>query len=408
MASVLYISFDGMCDPLGSSQVLPYVEGLAAKGHRMHILSLEKKERLKSSGDQLASRLREKDISWSHLIHSSTVPILSQSGNVSKMKKLADRICKNERPSIVHCRSYPASLIGLYLKKKYGVKFIFDMRGFWPDERVEGKIWNIRNPFYASLYRYFKKKETAFLQNADHTICLTHAGEKEIRSWKNISPSIPITVIPCCADLDLFSAKNLSVGTRASIRSKLGIEQKELVVAYLGSLGTWYLLPEMLDFFKNVQKKYPAAVFLFITGDDPSAIKNAAAGQGIEEKSLRIVYASRQMVPVYLSACDLSVFFILPSFSKKASSPTKMAELLGMGKPVIINSGVGDCDAIMNENKAGFLVKELNDTGYKKAIDAIPLLLEQDPAAYRETAARLFSLSKGVEGYNSIYKELSN
>ena len=39
---VLYISYDGMLEPLGQSQVLAYLERLAA-GRRMHLISFEKR-----------------------------------------------------------------------------------------------------------------------------------------------------------------------------------------------------------------------------------------------------------------------------------------------------------------------------------------------------------------------------
>jgi hypothetical protein len=34
-----------MTDPLGQSQVLPYLKGLSALGHQFHLISFEKKER---------------------------------------------------------------------------------------------------------------------------------------------------------------------------------------------------------------------------------------------------------------------------------------------------------------------------------------------------------------------------
>ena len=35
----LFLSYDGMTDPLGPSQVLPYLVGLAARGHRITLIS---------------------------------------------------------------------------------------------------------------------------------------------------------------------------------------------------------------------------------------------------------------------------------------------------------------------------------------------------------------------------------
>ena len=49
------------------------------------------------------------------------------------------------------------------MKRKHGVKFLFDMRGFWADERVEGGLWNLSNPVFNWAYKYFKKRSANFL-----------------------------------------------------------------------------------------------------------------------------------------------------------------------------------------------------------------------------------------------------
>ena len=45
--SVLYLSYDGMTDPLGQSQVLPYLKGISKAGYTVHLVSYEKKEKYK-------------------------------------------------------------------------------------------------------------------------------------------------------------------------------------------------------------------------------------------------------------------------------------------------------------------------------------------------------------------------
>jgi hypothetical protein len=57
-------------------------------------------------------------------------------------------------------------MVGLEMKRSLGTKFLFDMRGFWADERVEGKIWSLSNPVLKVVYNFFKKKEKEFFQNA--------------------------------------------------------------------------------------------------------------------------------------------------------------------------------------------------------------------------------------------------
>ena len=83
--------------------------------------------------------------------------------------------------SLIHCRSYISALIGLsFKKKKRYLLFVFDMRGFWADERVDGGLWNLDNLLYRWVYNFFKKKEQSFLLYSDHSVSLTHAGKIDI------------------------------------------------------------------------------------------------------------------------------------------------------------------------------------------------------------------------------------
>lgn len=46
LKKVLYLSYDGLSNPLGQSQVLPFLKGLSQKGHQIYLISFEKTERL--------------------------------------------------------------------------------------------------------------------------------------------------------------------------------------------------------------------------------------------------------------------------------------------------------------------------------------------------------------------------
>ena len=48
-------------------------------------------------------------------------------------------------------------------------------------------------------------------------------------------------------------------------KTVLGISPDAKVTSYLGSFGSWYMVDEMLDFFRVQLERDPAAVFLIIT-----------------------------------------------------------------------------------------------------------------------------------------------
>jgi len=401
MKKVLYLSYDGLTDNLGQSQVLPYLIGLSKKGNRFHVISFEKENRFKQLKGKIQAICEEHDIEWHPQFYTKTPPVLSTIKDIALMRRLAKKIHKKERFNIVHCRSYIPGMVGMHLKKKYKVKFLFDMRGFWADERVEGKIWDIKKPLYKFIYRYFKKKETKLFNNADHVVSLTNKGKEIILSnnkWK--IDENKISVIPCCVDLDLFDPKNINDVAKENLQRALNISQKNTVLGYVGSIGTWYMLEEMLDFFKEQLQKNKQLLFLFITQESCDYIYKKAKEKDIPKSSIRIASSTHNYVPLHISLFDYSIFFIRPNYSKQASSPTKQGELMAMGVPIICNSGVGDTDTIVHKYQSGIVLEELT----KKAYYCINLEdFNFDAAMIRNGAKKVFSLEDGVNKYESIY-----
>lgn len=385
---ILYLSYDGMTDPLGQSQVLPYIIGLSKQGYRFHLVSFEKPGRFQKNRAIIDDICQINQIDWHPLTYTKWPPLLSTIWDVIKMKRISKKIHEEYGLSMTHCRSYISSIVGLSMKRKHGIPFLFDMRGFWADERVDGGIWNINNPIFKLVYSFFKRKERQFLLDSDHSISLTYSGKEDIISregYEHLSDAI--TVIPCCADLELFKPC-----TRDS---------SDFTIGYLGSLGTWYMLDEMMCFFKQLLELKPSATFHFLTKDDPSMVRSKASELGIDNERILIEESARTDLPYKTRNWDYSIFFILPSYSKKSSSPTKQGELMGLGIPVICNKGVGDVDRIVDKYSSGIAIDV--SEGY----DVQSLLNKSfNPLEIVKGAKEYFSLDQGISNYNKTYKKV--
>ncbi|MDX2359911.1 MAG: glycosyltransferase [Crocinitomicaceae bacterium] len=402
MKNVLYLSYDGMTDPLGQSQVLPYLKGLSKAGYTIHLVSFEKMDRFRAHRSHIEAICKSADIQWHPQDYAIKGSKLDTWRQVKRMRKIAFYLNDKHHFDIVHCRSYISALAGLQLKRKKGVKFIFDMRGFWADERVDGGLWDLKNPVYKRIYNYFKKKEIQFFKESDYTISLTENGKREIESWKALQGHTPkIEVIPCCVDLSLFDPTKFSENDKDQLRSTLGVSKEDFILGYIGSIGTWYMLSEMLDYFLQLKSHTPNAKFLFISGEKPSLIQELAAEKGIHTEDIIVRSVLHYEVPRYVSLFDKSIFFIRPSYSKKASSPTKQGEIMAMGIPLICNSGVGDTAEIVMKYKAGIVVDEFNNTVYQNVVSD---LTSYDPESIIHGAKAYFSLEEGVNRYLSVYK----
>ncbi|MBC7749929.1 MAG: glycosyltransferase, partial [Methylotenera sp.] len=316
---ILYISYDGMTDPLGQSQVLPYLLGLEKLGYSFTLLSAEKKDAYQKNKDTIINLIKDKNINWEPIIYSKSPPIFSTIYDYVVLRNKSIDLYQKNKYQLVHCRSYISALVGVFLKRKIQTPFIFDMRGFWADERIDGNIWNLKNPVHQLVYKFFKAKEKEFLKLADAIICLTKKAKNEISTWKCLNnESSKITVIPCCVDTSFFNPNTINLELSFKRLQALGLKNDDLVLGYVGSIGTWYLLSEMLDFFKVLKIVKKEAKFLFITTEAPENILLPAHEKGLNKEDLLIVSGKRQEMPELISLIDFGIFFIKPVYSKMA------------------------------------------------------------------------------------------
>ncbi len=155
----MYISYDGLTDPLGQSQILPYLRELSKHGFQFTILSFEKKERYQKEKGIVNDALNSSGIKWVPLWFTSSPPVVSKIYDRWQLKRKVLDLHRLENFDMIHCRSYVAAEMGLFLKNRLGTKFLFDMRGFWADEKVDSHQWNQNNYLYRLIYKHYKKKE---------------------------------------------------------------------------------------------------------------------------------------------------------------------------------------------------------------------------------------------------------
>jgi glycosyltransferase involved in cell wall biosynthesis len=403
MAKSLFITYDGLTDPLGQSQILPYLTRLAELGHSISILSCEKEERLARNGGIIREICQDHHIKWTALKFHTRPPVIAKYYDLYRLTTSAFRLNEKEHFDIIHCRSYLAASIGMKLKKKFGVRYLFDMRGFWVDERVDGHLWDTHSFFYRNAYKKWKKKEADLIRQADHIISLTEAAKKEITTWESYT-SVPISVIPCSADMELFNVTDAQQKRKA--REILQIDEEAFVLSYLGSLGTWYLLDKMLILFKAIKQKTARANFLILTPEGPEKIYGMLSGLALDKEDFVIRYAQRKDVPTLIKASDVGVSFIKPAYSKIASSPTKLGELLSMGIPVVCNE-IGDVRKIISMTNGGVVLNDFNAASFDAAADYALSLRGASQQIKREAVQEYYSLQKAVTRYDDIYHSLA-
>ena len=394
MARVLYISYTGLLEPLGQSQVLQYLVGLS-RDHEIELISFEKPDQFADIDQKqtLAKQLTGAGIYWHPLKYHKRLSILATAYDLICMYRKALQLDRQAAFDIVHCRSYIAAIAGAWMKKRRGTKFIFDMRGFWADERVDGGIWKAGG----LLYRGAKRVEAWLLLNTDFLVSLTKAGVVEIKKFPYMQGvELHSAVIPTCTNMALFK--------RVSSEAK----NKALTLGMVGSVGTWYLFNEMLDCVACIFAANPESRLLVVNKSDHALIRQKLAALGIANDRVEIVAANYNEVANYIGRMDFGLFFIKPVFSKKASAPTKLGEFLACGIPCLTNAGVGDVDDVLQSSQTGICLQSFSPEAFTEAHRQMCDLLQDQELAgrCRQTAEKYFSLEQGVADYQRIYREL--
>lgn len=399
----LYITYDGILEPLGQSQVLEYLLPIAGSGIRLELISFEKTRDL-SNDAQVGKQervLREHGIRWIRLRYHAKPKSFSTALDIAMGIFVAVRRVRATNARLVHARSYVAALIALVVKWITHASFLFDMRGFWPEERVDLGIFR-KEGFLFTISKWFEKH---FLREADAIIVLTNRAKQILNASTPYQVgNARIEVIPCCVNLTRFPHRQPA----SELAARHGLSNK-VVIGNLGAVSGRYLMPEMFRFMARLRQEVPEVRFVYLTCQDTSPLFRIAAEEGFPAERLVVTSATTDEIPSWLTLFQYGLFFPKPSYSAQAMCPTKFGELLAAGVPVVTNTGVGDVEEIMRQEDVGILLrgfsKEDLTSAARQVAATVPVSSELRHSCV-EAAARHFALGHGVSHYLSVYEGL--
>ncbi len=395
-----------MLEPLGQTQVLPYLRQLAERGVKFTLLSFEKPRAFTEAGQQackaLKQELEQQGIEWHWMRYHQRPSLPATVYDVVQGIRYAGQLVKRNKIELVHARSHIPATIALALKRKFGIKMIFDVRGLMAEEYVDARHW----PEGGLRYRVTKTTERRIFAAADGIVTLTERIWPIIKEWNGLKGrDVPHAVIPCCVDLSLFKFDGTQ---REKLRAELNLANR-LTMVYSGSLDGWYLTEEMADFFAGVVRKRDNAHLLWLTTGSHERVRQLMSARGISEDQFSVRAVTPKEIPGYLAAGDIGISFIKRCLSKLASSPTKNGEYLACGLPIVINAGIGDSDALADQSRAAILIREFDEKEFDAAWTKIEEVVSDASikTSARDLAEKVFDLeSVGGERYAQLYEEV--
>lgn len=391
---VLYLSRNGLLEPLGQSQIYGYLRHLAAHW-AIGVIAREKDADLRDQGRALVLRTNCETLGiiWRPQQFRRHPKLIAPAVDLIRTYfEARGYVARGTR--LIHARSYTMAAVAWAVWKRTGTPFVFDMRALWPEEliaagRLRAGSW---------LDRAIRAVERRCLRDAAAVISLTHAAVEHLHCiYPNELKGRLIDVIPTCADLERFRPSDTHGAKTVRIHG------------CIGTITSGWFRPDLLAaWFAGVARRDPSARFAIVTLDPPAAVRSLIDPDGVIGDRLAICARDPQQMPDTVRGHDVSAMFFTTGLSKLGSSPTRMGEILATGLPIVANAGVGDVAAIIRENRVGVLLDHATPSAIDSAYGELERLLADPDLAQRcrRVAEELFSQRKGAMRYDAVYQRI--
>ena len=120
------MSYDGALDPLGASQVVPYLIGLAARGVAITLITFEKPERWAQADGRLAMqrRLEACGIRWRPLRYHKWPRLAGTLRDIVAGSRAIACEAARSAPALIHCRGDVATVMARWARLPPAIRLL--------------------------------------------------------------------------------------------------------------------------------------------------------------------------------------------------------------------------------------------------------------------------------------------
>lgn len=363
-----YLTVDSVSEGVGLSQVVRYVEQLAARGLDVTLHSFEKS----TPAGAVAERLAAAGVHWH--------PHRFRSGTAAGAGRAVQGAALVARSELVHARSDLAAASCILARRP---AWVWDVRSFWREQRI---ALGMLQP--GSAYeRTMRSIEAAAARRSTAVVTLSRAATDVLGSRFGPAVAVRSHVITTCVDLERFTPK--PPPPAPPVRFLLA-----------GTLNLLYDVPCMMRLVERVRSRRPAELTVLEPTASPWDETFTAAGLVPHSAPATAMPAriAEHHVGLSVLRSDIGV-------ANCAATPTKIGEFLASGRPVVVNRGLGDLDELLSRFDCGVVLGDGGDAGLDEAADGLERLLGDPgtPGRCRALAEEHFNLDRGVDELLAAY-----
>ncbi|MDD5136357.1 MAG: hypothetical protein PHN63_03290, partial [Candidatus Omnitrophica bacterium] len=356
---ILYISYNGILEPLFQSQGLPYIMAARKKGYDFSILTFETAENTGKCNPlflKMRDKLSEAGIAWRYLRFHRRPGFFAKAYDLIAGIVTSLIISAEAKPDAIQARGLFSALAALPASFITRKPLIFDTRSKLSEAYAISGKWKKGGVVSRSMGFL----EDRCVCSAKAVVCETTDHRTEIEEFLSRNKMKKhLEVIPCCVDLERFKGA-----------ADTGKKGPGFVISYLGSLSGWYCLKETVSFFEEMNKVLPGSRMIFLTKDDPGVIVKYIKESALPGNAVEIFGVSPDSVPRHLASSSAGIVFKYPD-QRLSSFPIKIGEYLASGIPVVINRGMGDAEDFILDNGVGVAVDGFDEGAFSKGIAAL-------------------------------------
>jgi|1048.fasta_scaffold41898_2 glycosyltransferase involved in cell wall biosynthesis len=365
---VTYLSIDSIDEGIGQSQILQLIKKIVKSGIKVKLVSFEKKQ----VRQDLITELELIGIEWQYFPFDDNFFF----GTFKRLRILVKCICNTD---VVHARGDIPALAALLSRK---APVLWDIRGMWSEQRIIIES----NIIKKIVFRMFILLRRIMLNRVDSITTLSSVHDNYLIDKYGRVP-LNRNVISTCVETEKFEIiKNMP---------------KKVNILISGTYNNYYDRESTSTFINEFSKKIENTI-IWARPQETSEIN-------IGDLEYSIINATYEQMPQIIADSSFGVA-ICKNTNGVASlgvMPTKIAEFLACGRPVVISENMGDYDKLLSEYKAGVVLRKGNES---EAVDEIIKLIsdQKTSANCRKLASDHFDLNMGVKKYISLYTSLLN
>lgn len=327
----------------------------------------------------LKQKFMKKRIDLFGLSNSYLVPIPSYNFIVLHLLKVffnkkLNKVDKNTEV-VYWAETYFPAHYAIALKNKNITKVVVDIHGAQGEELSEYSKMPVNKKLDRQV-NLLDRIEKEIIKNSNTILTVSNQMVNHLVKKTGYTPDSSV-LIPCFPDFKKFYPVQ-NKEEKIELRKKLNIPQDDLTFIYVGSLDQWQCINETILVFKQITKLMDST-FVMLTPNCAKAQEITCSVLNDKTIQSKIICKTvpHDEVRNYISASDIGFLLRKRSLTNIVSSPTKFAEYLACGIPVIATEFAGISGNIIESDKVGLIIN-LDDLNVPRLNEFINEVMKND------------------------------